>query len=339
MSIAYVDGATGDASFAPATCTIPVSVTAGDILLIFGVNIAGTLTPDVTISSTGTAPSPLIAPVSNVGAFMTAGAWWCVAGAGDPGATLTVGTTTGANYSGVAVVAYSGASASQPDVVSSGFGAASTTFTTPAATTSAAGDWAVWYAGMSGSSSFSSSPGTERQTSSSNRSFVADSNGSVGGSGTAIGGGTWTNGFFPAWVGFTIGLKLAGGGTAHTATASLAVTPSFSAARTRGTYRTGSLTATPSFSASRVHGHYRTSSLTVAPSFSASRTRGTYRTGSLAVAPSFAASRARGKYRTAALAVAPAFRAVPSGGTVTPAVLFTILQARHRWTAGPARNM
>jgi len=39
------------------------------------------------------------------------------------------------------------------------------------------------------------------------------------------------------------------GGTAHTATASLTVTPSFSAARTRGHSRTGSLAVTPSFRA------------------------------------------------------------------------------------------
>ena len=39
----------------------------------------------------------------------------------------------------------------------------------------------------------------------------------------------------------------------HTATASLTVTPSFSAARTRGKYRTGSLAVSPSFSASVHH--------------------------------------------------------------------------------------
>ena len=59
------------------------------------------------------------------------------------------------------------------------------------------------------------------------------------------------------------------GGAAHTATAALTVTPSFSAARTRGKYRTGALTVTPSFSAARVQVHVRTAALTVTPVFRA----------------------------------------------------------------------
>jgi hypothetical protein len=145
-------------------------------------------------------------------------------------------------------------------------------------------------------------------------------------------------------------------GTGHTATASLTVTPSFSASRTRGKYRTASLAVTPSLSASRTRGHYRTAALAAAPSLAASRTRGKYRTGSLAVTPSFSASRARGKYRTAALAAVPVLAAAAARGryrtaslTVVPvfaahvtggtAVLFSAPAARQAWTAGPARNM
>lgn len=59
------------------------------------------------------------------------------------------------------------------------------------------------------------------------------------------------------------------GGASHTATASLTVTPSFTAGRTRGRYRTGSLAVTPSFTAGRTAAHVRSGSLTVAPSFRA----------------------------------------------------------------------
>jgi hypothetical protein len=78
--------------------------------------------------------------------------------------------------------------------------------------------------------------------------------------------------------------------------------------------RTASLTVTPSFTASRAAGRFRTASLTVAPSFSAARTRAAHRTASLAVAPAFAVTRAQGHARTASLTVPFAFRAVPSGG-------------------------
>lgn len=90
-----------------------------------------------------------------------------------------------------------------------------------------------------------------------------------------------------------------GGGTPHTRTASLTVTPSFTASRTRGKFRTGSLAVAPSFSASRTMAHVRRGSLLVPVSFSASRQVAHVRTGTLLVVPSF--------------------RAVPSGGAA-PAV-------------------
>ena len=152
-------------------------------------------------------------------------------------------------------------------------------------------------------------------------------------------------------------------GTSHTATASLVVTPSFSAARTRGHYRTASLTVTPAFTAARTRGKYRTGALTVTPSFSAARQRGKYRTGSLTVVPSFDAARARGHYRTgalevipvfaavrirghyrsAALMVTPSFSAIPSGGAFAPPVFIypaywtaAWAQADTRVTVSPA---
>ena len=133
--------------------------------------------------------------------------------------------------------------------------------------------------------------------------------------GSSVSGYSW-------WV----DVEVTTGGTSHTATASLTVTPSFSAARVRGKFRTGGLTVSPSFSAARVRGKYRTGALTVTPSLSAARTRGRYRSAVLTVTPSFSAARVRGKYRTAALAVAAVFSAARQRGrhrtaslTVTPA--------------------
>ena len=118
----------------------------------------------------------------------------------------------------------------------------------------------------------------------------------------------------------TIGL----GGASHTATAALTVTPSFSAAPTRGRFRTGALTVTPSFSAARTRGRNRTAALTVTPSFSAARTRGHYRTAALTVAPSFGNSRVRGHYRTGALAVHPSFSAAHIVGHARTSALTVI---------------
>ena len=106
-----------------------------------------------------------------------------------------------------------------------------------------------------------------------------------------------------------------------------------------------SLTVTPSFSAARTRGKYRAPGLTVPPSFSAARTRGKYRTGTLAVTPSFSAVAAGGgggtaHTRTAALTVRPVFSAEPSGGTrPLPGGMFGVTGAydpprRRPWKGG-----
>jgi hypothetical protein len=128
------------------------------------------------------------------------------------------------------------------------------------------------------------------------------------------------------------------GGTARTATASLTVTPSFTAARTRGTYRTGILTVTPSFSAARTRGRYRTGTLTVTLSFSAARVHGHSRAASLLVAPEFTAGRIAAHVRSASLQAGPAFRAVPSGGAIVVSLLLGTGDTRLNWTASSARN-
>lgn len=146
-------------------------------------------------------------------------------------------------------------------------------------------------------------------------------------------------------------------GVAHTATASLTVTPSLSAARQRGTYRTASLTVTPTRTAARTRGTYRTAALTVTPAlaaartaarfrqahltpalaFTAARTAGRHRTAALLAAPVLTASRTAGRHRVAVLVVTPSLHAAVSGGAVH-LVLFSAGQAQLKWSAGPARN-
>ena len=168
------------------------------------------------------------------------------------------------------------------------------------------------------------------------------------------------------------------GGIPHAATASLTVTPSFSAAPQRGHYRAAGLAVTPSFTAHRARGRYRAASLTVAPSFSAGQVRGRCRRASLTLTPSFTAPGTRGRFRGAALQVAPSFTAarlhghgriaalviapvlsalrqrgrhracgltvIPgftvtaSGGTTRPGAVFSVGDSRWKWSAGSARN-
>jgi hypothetical protein len=118
----------------------------------------------------------------------------------------------------------------------------------------------------------------------------------------------------------TIGIEIAAatGGTAHTATATLTVTPTFSATAARGHFRTASLTVTPSLSATARRGHFRTASLTVTPSLTATRRAAHVRTASLTVTPSFQAlasgGQAKGERQLVRLAVASFF-----GGTLVTA--------------------
>ena len=114
--------------------------------------------------------------------------------------------------------------------------------------------------------------------------------------------------------GLVVALKAASG-TSHTATASLTVTPSLSAARTRGQFRTAALTVTPSLSAARTRGTYRTASLLVTPTLTPARTHGHGRTASLTVTPSLAAARTVAYVRGGSLTVTPTFTVATSGGS------------------------
>jgi hypothetical protein len=215
-----------------------------------------------------------------------------------------------------------------------------------------------------------------------NRQAVVIAGGADGGSGATS---AFTVDLTAAWpiggssqaAAAAVGLEAAGGGTPHTATASLAVAPSFTASRTAGRNRAASLAVSPSLSASRSQGHARTGTLAVQPSLSAARTRGAYRSASLLASPGFTASRtlgharqaglliqpgftatrsqghartgllalspglaavtSHGHARSGSLLVSPSFRAVPSGGSALP-ILVSLGRARWLWALGMARN-
>jgi hypothetical protein len=208
VSIAYVDGASDYASFGVGQVTIPADVAPGDFMVVFGlVNGNGVVPADIAVPSTGTALSPLGAPQGNTPAGALIGAWGAFAKAADAGATVRCTNVSGNTGTGVALVAYSGAAASQPDVIASGSDGNDATWNAPSAVTVTAGDWAVWFAGYIGFLVLSANPGTLRLTGSPMQ--VADGNGPAGSAGTRIGGAgyAWGNSDNAAPTGYTIGLK------------------------------------------------------------------------------------------------------------------------------------
>ena len=216
MSIAWRDGAAADNSSSGSSTlsiTVPSTVQAGDAVLIYFLSAAGDGSSYVTVSvaTTGTT-TPAQMGSSIIGASGSLGQmWWFTAASGDASAVITFTVNQG-SYLGAVLGAYSGASSSQPDVIATGNQTtAGTTFPAPTATTAKSGDWAIYTASTVGGNTLSSEPGTLREaTSSAVRAALADSNASVGGSGTSIGGGDWTAGSSTPWLGFTIGLAEAG---------------------------------------------------------------------------------------------------------------------------------
>ena len=133
--------------------------------------------------------------------------------------------------------------------------------------------------------------------------------------------------------GLVVALKAASG-TSHTATASLTVTPSLSAARTRGQFRTAALTVTPSLSASGTQGHSRTGSLAVTPALSADAGRGHARSAALTATPALSASGQHGHARQGTLTVTPALTAHGSNGSGGPAVILAYGTPYSEWGYG-----
>ena len=209
----------GGVSQASLSLTIPAGVLAGDILLLAvhgfqNVSAVNTLQA----SSTGTTPvqvstqqqSPLASGFWADGAIFRV-----VASATDAGKVLTASFADSRTALwALALAAYTGASGSSPVDVSGGTATGTSPLTFPAETTSIAGDWAIYLAPFAESTnaSFTGPAGTTNRASTENGGVgcaIWDSNGSVGGAGTGIGGAAFQLSSTAATVwltGFTAGL-------------------------------------------------------------------------------------------------------------------------------------
>lgn len=223
----------GQAAIIEATA-LPLTVPAGvlnldTMLLVVDCFTANANTGvDISVTSSPGTWTPLGAVVdtgdSNGKGFHTyVKAYKRTATASDAGSTVSIkptgGTIGGANqfWTTVSLAAYTGATGGV-DVFAANTGDtnAGTTTGCPCATgsTGAAGEWAVYLAAMAVDSSgtiFSVPSGTtqrENQHNSGVESGIADSNGSVGGSGTGVGGGKFLGNNSDIWYGiYTVTLS------------------------------------------------------------------------------------------------------------------------------------
>jgi hypothetical protein len=275
VAIAWVDGA--DNAATPGTScavTMPGDVAAGDVVLLFAASI-GLAGSSVAFTSSGATSPSAIANVLSANFSSTPfvySVWYFVAASGDVGATITLRNNDGSSsYMAAILGAYSGASATQPDVIAHNDTGASVsaTYSSPTAVTGANADWAVNYAFAAGGVDITSVPQTTREAPAGYSHALSDSNGSVGSAGTSIGDQSWAADSTTTWSSFTIGLQPSGGGVPHTATGALTVAPSLTAGRSHGNARGAALTVRPAFANGKAQAHVRGGSLTVRPAIAA----------------------------------------------------------------------
>jgi hypothetical protein len=273
VAISFNTAAAGDSGGNPAssmTIAVPGGVLTGDVMLIIGTAFINN--PSVTIAASSTATAPVLIGseptwASGGGYYWTTYAWYVIAGGSDAGATITL-TPSVTSYLVGAMGAWTGASNAAPVDISGHAHSNTSTFTFPSETTGVAGDWEVLLA--TAFHGVTTAPGSDtarvvHQATGAMLAVIYDSNGSVGGAGTSIGGETFaTGGGNTTYAGFTIGLA-APTGASNTRTAALALAPSF--ARTAGLGVNPSLALAPGFAAAKGEGHK--ASLALAPSFSA----------------------------------------------------------------------
>lgn len=238
MAIGFRTGATnsnGGGTQTTLTITIPATVQAGDVILVAFTGF-GVTSDTVQASSTGTAPTIVGSSQSSpsFNSHVTNSALFViVAGASDAGKVITGSLLSGGSVQWAAALGvWTGVSNSSPVDVNGAATAAGngSTVTCPNKTTGVAGDWDIQIiaATLGGSSYTGGGSLTQRESvsdaSSGCTAAIFDSNASVGGSGTVIGGTVFSNtGNNSWWVGFTVGLAPA---TVNvTGTLSLAMAP------------------------------------------------------------------------------------------------------------------
>ena len=211
MAISFNTGTTGAGS-----TTIPAGVLAGDVMLLVVNAFSNGVSPVVSVSSTGTAFAQ-IGPQQAGGSasgFSSFGAiFYAVATATDAGKIITASATGGGTLSfATALAAYTGASNSAPIDVSGGAGSGVSPLSFPTLITGQANDWAISLSayGENTGGGVTVSSGTLRENHEPSFGVGAgiwDSNGSVGGSGTSIGGNTVSSAAGSVWLtAFTVGL-------------------------------------------------------------------------------------------------------------------------------------
>lgn len=320
MAISFNTAATAPSVQASSTTlTIPAGVLSGDVMILVVNGFSSGASVSLTVSSTGTAFTQIgtTQQGGTASGFTTyGGIYYAVASGTDAGKVITIGTTQtgGTLFICGALAAYTGASNTTPIDVSGGAASSTSPLTVPSKTTTVTGDWAVY------PSAFGENPGanytapggvTQRAKTEVNGvgAGIWDSNGSVGSSGTSIGGINFTSVSGTLWLtGFTIGLAPPGGGpVSHNDTGALTVTPARSNTLTHGHNPTGALTVTPAKSNTLTHGHNPGAALTVTPARTNTQVHAATKQPSLTVRPVFANTVSGG-------------RKVPGGGP-----------DRHRW--------
>lgn len=119
-------------------------------------------------------------------------------------------------------------------------------------------------------------------------------------------------------VAFGVGTAAAVG---LTGSATLSVTPTFTAGRVHGRTRGATLSVTPAISAGRTRGRTRGGTSSIVPSFLGGRVRGRTRSASQGVAPTLSAGRVRGRVRGATRGETPTFSAGRDHGRFSHAIL------------------
>lgn len=210
MAVSYNTGAaavteSGAGSF---TLTVPAGVLPGDLLLVAATSgFTQPFVSDLTVVSSGTALTQL-GPIQRQDAFFSFeyGLYCAVATGADPGAVITASFPGAARY-GIAVVSYTGCSASSPVDASGSTGNNAATITDPPLTTIVDQDWAV-EAGVTYASSVLVQPaGTPRVSASTGTTgggvaiAVIDSGTGVA-AGSPIGGQVWAPTEAGAYVNF-----------------------------------------------------------------------------------------------------------------------------------------
>jgi hypothetical protein len=221
--------------------TIPAGVLAGDVVLVVASAFAGASGATLSASSTGTAPVLVDQAQTALfaGLFHNGGLWQFTASGSDAGKVITVTLSGGTNpFWSAVLAAYTGVNGAAPVDVHGVNTAAGSGITqnTPSLTTGTANDWAVQAAAVATPNNALTEPaGTTSRQKNIAASFIAadicDSNASVGGAGTGIGGGTYSVGAGNVWyVTWTAGLTPAGVVTAIPAKSSPSVTAAVTSA-------------------------------------------------------------------------------------------------------------